>query len=65
MTIAPEGARITTSTVTAEILGRKRETELVVTDQLVVLDGGDTGSDRERGRGETLDKLTLELRRAR
>jgi len=28
-----------------------------VTDQLVILDGGDTRDDRERGWGETLEKL--------
>jgi hypothetical protein len=36
---------------------------VTVTDQLVILDGGDTAGDRERGWGETLDKLTGELAR--
>ena len=28
-----------------------------MTDQVAILDGGDTAKDRERGWGETLDKL--------
>jgi len=63
MTISRESERITTSMVTVELIARDRQTDVVVTDQLVVLDGGDTGADRERGWGETLDKLTAELRR--
>jgi uncharacterized protein YndB with AHSA1/START domain len=58
MTIARETQRITTSMVTVELSARRDATDLVVTDQLVVLDGGDTWADRERGWGETLDKLT-------
>jgi len=65
MTIRRETARITTSMVTVELAAVGAATEVKVTDQLVVLDGGDTGADRERGWGETLDKLTAELRRAR
>ena len=33
----------------------------MVTDQLVILDGGDTAPEREKGWGETLDKLVLVL----
>ena len=62
MTIARGDVRITTSMVTVEFLARGERTELVVTDQLVILDGGDTAGDRERGWGETLDKLTPLLR---
>jgi len=65
MTIRRESARITTSMVTVEFAAAGTSTEVKVTDQLVVLDGGDTGADRERGWGETLDKLTAELRRSR
>jgi hypothetical protein len=54
--------RITTSMVTVEFLPHGDRTELIVTDQLVVLDGGDTAADRERGWGETLAKLTPFLR---
>jgi uncharacterized protein YndB with AHSA1/START domain len=66
MTISRGPTRITTSMVTVETRtrGRADATEVIVTDQLVVLDGGDTGADRERGWGETLDKLTTELARA-
>jgi uncharacterized protein YndB with AHSA1/START domain len=61
MTIARADERITTSMVTVELLAVEGGTDVVVTDQLVILDGGDTASDREKGWGETLDKLTLVL----
>jgi uncharacterized protein YndB with AHSA1/START domain len=64
MTIARETTRITTSMVTVEMRTHGRATDLIVTDQLVVLDGGETAADRERGWGETLDKLTTELAHA-
>ena len=48
--------------VTVELITHGDRTELIVTDQLVVLDGGDEAPDRERGWGETLDKLTPFLR---
>jgi uncharacterized protein YndB with AHSA1/START domain len=57
MTIARSAQRITTSMVTVLCVAAGRRTELAVTDQLVILDGGDTRDDRERGWGETLDKL--------
>ena len=62
MTIARGDVRITTSMVTVEFFARGGRTELIVTDQLVVLAAGDTAEDRERGWGETLDKLTPYLR---
>jgi hypothetical protein len=43
--------------VTVELTPHPRGVECVVTDQLVILDGGDTAGDRERGWGETLAKL--------
>ena len=61
MTIAQDGKRITTSMVTVLFADRGKRTETTVTDQLVILDGGDTSADRERGWGETLDKLTALL----
>lgn len=61
MTIARAGRRLTTSMVTLELVARGKQTEAIVTDQLVVLDGGDAAEDRERGWGETLDKLPAEL----
>jgi uncharacterized protein YndB with AHSA1/START domain len=61
MTIARSDRRITTSMVTVELLPIEGGTEVVVTDQLVILDGGDTAADREKGWGETLEKLTLVL----
>jgi uncharacterized protein YndB with AHSA1/START domain len=62
MTIARGDVRITTSMVTVEFLPRGDRTELIVTDQLVILDGGDLPDDREHGWGETLDKLSPFLR---
>lgn len=63
MTVGTEGRRITTSMVSVVLRPMGRSTEVTVTDQLVILDGGDTSADRERGWGETLDKLTAELGR--
>jgi uncharacterized protein YndB with AHSA1/START domain len=64
MTISRGNQRITTSMVTVELEARGSGTSLSVTDQLVVLDGGDSSGDREHGWGETLDKLPAELARA-
>ena len=61
MTISRSDERITTSMVTVELLANVGGTEVVVTDQLVILNGSETASDREQGWGETLDKLTLAL----
>jgi uncharacterized protein YndB with AHSA1/START domain len=63
MTISRGGVRMTTSMVTVEFLPHAEGTHLIVTDQMVILDGGDTEVDRERGWGETLDKLTPFLAR--
>ena len=63
MTIARDGERITTSMVTVELFPEGQRTRVRVTDQCVMLDGGDTAADRERGWGETLDKLPAELTR--
>jgi uncharacterized protein YndB with AHSA1/START domain len=63
MTIARAGRRISTSMVTVELMDRTGQTELVVTDQLVILDGGEGSHERERGWGETLDKLVDVVRR--
>jgi uncharacterized protein YndB with AHSA1/START domain len=63
MTVARGTERMTTSMVTVEIAGTGARTALTVTDQLVILDGGDGTADRERGWGETLDKLPAELAR--
>ena len=61
MTVSRSDERITTSMVTVELLSAGDSTEVVVTDQLVILDGTDTASAREFGWGETLDKLPLVL----
>jgi uncharacterized protein YndB with AHSA1/START domain len=57
MTIARGPIRITVSMVTVELVPQGSRCELRVTDQVAILDGGDTAKDRERGWGETLDKL--------
>jgi uncharacterized protein YndB with AHSA1/START domain len=63
MTIARGEERMTTSMVTVEFAARGPRTETTVTDQLVVLNDGDGAEGRERGWGETLDKLPAELER--
>jgi uncharacterized protein YndB with AHSA1/START domain len=63
MTISRGEQRITTSMVTVELMRRGKGTAVTVTDQVVILDDGDTAPDRERGWGETLDKLPAELAR--
>ena len=57
MTIARGDTRITVSMVTVELTARGASCEVRVTDQVAILDGGDTAKDRERGWGETLGKL--------
>jgi uncharacterized protein YndB with AHSA1/START domain len=63
MTVLNGKERITTSMVTVELASQGAHTALTVTDQLVILDGGDSADGRERGWGETLDKLPAELAR--
>ena len=58
MTIARGDTRITVSMVTVEFIPHPEQCEVRVTDQLAILDGGDTAKDRQRGWGETLDKLS-------
>ena len=62
MTIARGDTRITVSMVTVELLADGKRCHVRVTDQLAMLDGGDTATARERGWGETLDKLPAVLR---
>jgi uncharacterized protein YndB with AHSA1/START domain len=62
MTIGRGDVRLTTSMVTVEFLSRDRGTDLVVTEQLAILDGGDEREARENGWNETLDRLAGELR---
>jgi uncharacterized protein YndB with AHSA1/START domain len=57
MTITRGNTRLTVSMVTVELAPRGARCEVKVTDQLAILDGGDTARARERGWGETLDKL--------
>jgi len=64
MTILRGRVPLTTSLVTVELVEDCARTELQVTDQIAILDGGDSAAGRERGWGETLDKLGPELARA-
>jgi uncharacterized protein YndB with AHSA1/START domain len=57
MVIARGDVRITVSMVTVELTARGAACEVRVTDQVAILDGRETAEDRERGWGETLDKL--------
>ncbi len=61
MTVTTGPVRISTSMVTVEFVARGPRTEVKVTEQMVVLDGGDTAEGRKAGWGETLDKLPLAL----
>lgn len=67
MTIASDGARMTTSMVTVEFFADGARTQLKVTDQMAVLDGSDgptNAREREAGWVETIGKLPAELKRA-
>ncbi len=61
MAISRGDTRITVSMVTVELASHGSGCEVQVTDQIAMLDGGDTAKDRERGWGETLDKLPAAL----
>lgn len=58
MTILSGGSVLTSSLVTVEFITRGLRTEVIVTDQIALLDGSESAPARERGWGETLDKLT-------
>jgi hypothetical protein len=53
MTISRGDTRITVSMVTVELASHGRRCDVRVTDQLAILDGGDTARDRERGWRDT------------
>jgi len=61
MTIDSGAERLTASLVTIEFSGAGEATDLVATDQIAILSGGDSAAERERGWGETLGRLTLVL----
>jgi uncharacterized protein YndB with AHSA1/START domain len=58
MAISRGDMRITVSMVTVELSPQGRRCDVRVTDQVAILDGAETAKDRERGWGETLDKLS-------
>lgn len=61
VTLSSDGERITSTLVTVEFAEERGETTLKVTDQSAFLDGKDWSEDRQKGWGETLDKLTSEV----
>ena len=63
MSIARGTTPITVSMVTVELLPRGRGCEVRVTDQMAILEAGDDAGARERGWGETLEKLAALLAR--
>jgi uncharacterized protein YndB with AHSA1/START domain len=51
----------TVSLVTVQFFDARAGTRIVVTDQMAIPEGGDTGEGRKRGWGEVLDKLGREV----
>ena len=62
-TILRDTDRITSSLTTVEFAADGPRTRMKLTEQIAILDGGDTAEDRQAGWGEALDKLDRELRR--
>lgn len=56
--------RITISLQTLEFLARGARTQLQLTEQMTILDHGDTASGREGGVGQWLDKFAAALKRS-
>jgi uncharacterized protein YndB with AHSA1/START domain len=61
MTVSNSAGRLTSSLVTVEFSAVGSATRVVVTDQIAILDGGDTAEGRRTGWGEVLDKLAAEV----
>ena len=57
-------ARITASLQTVEFAAQGARTNMFLTEQIAILDGGDTAADRERGIGMWLDKFEAALQRS-
>ncbi len=57
MTVAAGTQRLTASLVTIELSGTGSGTRVLMTDQLAILDGGDTAEERRQGWVEVLDRL--------
>jgi uncharacterized protein YndB with AHSA1/START domain len=64
MTLSSGDERMTSTLVTVEFTDERGETTLKVTDQSAYLDGKDWSEDRQKGWGETLDKLAGEVARS-
>ncbi len=61
MTVATGAGRITSSMVTIEFAAIDTGTRVAMTEQIAILDGGDTTEERRRGWGEVFDKLEAEF----
>ena len=57
------GRRISVSLLTIELAPDGRGTRLILTEQIAILDGGDSAADRREGLEELLGALDAELRR--
>jgi uncharacterized protein YndB with AHSA1/START domain len=63
-TIVMGERRISATLQTVEFVPIGRQTELILTEQLTILDGLDSAVDRQHGLGELLDALEKEIRRS-
>ena len=60
-TMAREETRISASLATVELVPEGNGTRLRFTEQIALLDGGDTAAEREAGWRGLLDRLAVEL----
>jgi uncharacterized protein YndB with AHSA1/START domain len=61
MTVSSPKARLTTSMVSVEFSSIDSGTRVLMTEQIAILDGGDTSAEREKGWGEVFDRLEKEV----
>ena len=61
MTVSSPSERITSSMVTVEFSALDSGTRVQMTEQIAILDGGDSSEERRKGWGEVFDKLESEI----
>lgn len=61
MTVSSSEQRLTSSLVTVEFQGSDLGTHVVMTEQIAILDGGDSSEERRQGWGEVFDRLVSEI----
>ena len=61
MTVSSGAGRLTASMVTVEFSSLDSGTRVQMTEQIAILDGGDSSEDRRKGWNEVFDKLELEI----